>query len=232
MNALARFEGFMQELMDRRVVRLLGGSLQPAEVAQAMSRALDAGTAHGVAPNRFQILLQPEDYANLREADAGLEPKLAEYAVELARERGRNFAAPPTVQLVADATVERGQLAVDATITRSSTGADSPWTRPRAADAPLRFEIPTPDGCTLLLLDHFPFTIGRRRGSDLVLPDARVSRDHAIVEQAGPEYRLRDLGSRNGTLLNGQPIAEADLRDGDQLSVGVFEVTVRIAMAP
>jgi hypothetical protein len=232
MNALARFEGFMQELMDRRVVRLLGGNLQPVELAHSLGRSMEAAVVGLVAPNQFRLLVHPEDCADLRALDGSLEGKLAEYAVELARERHYNFAAPPRVQLVADSEIDRGRVQVEAKVTRVVKEIGTPWSRPRAAAAPLRFEIPTSEGFTLLLLDHFPFSIGRRGGNDLVLPDSRVSRDHALVELAGGGYRLRDLGSRNGTYLNGQHISEAGLGDGDQLAIGGFEVTVRVAPEP
>ena len=212
----------MQELMDRRVVRLLGGNLQPVELARAIGGAMERQARDGAVPNRFRLLVNPEDCADLRALDGSLETKLAAYAVELAREHGWNFAGPPQVQLVADAELERGRLEVEA-------GVEPGRVRRGAA---LSFEIATPDGLTLLPLDHFPFTIGRRQGHDLVLPDARVSRDHAAIDSTGSGYRLRDLGSRNGTLVNGQPLTEADLRDGDRLAIGGFEVTVRIAPAP
>jgi len=212
----------MQELMDRRVVRLLGGSLQPVELAHALAQAMEAAVVDFIAPSSFGLLLNPEDCADLRALDRSLERKLAEYAVELAREHAYNFAGPPQVQLVADAEIQRGRVQV---------ACPSPATH-RAAAAPLRFEIPTAEGFTLLPLDHFPFTIGRRAGHDLVLPDARVSRDHAVLETVAGAYRLRDLASRNGTLVNGELISEADLRDGDQLAIGGFEVTVRIVSPP
>lgn len=221
----------MQELMDRRVVRLLGGSLQPAELAHALARAMDGGVAGGVAPSQFRLLLHPEDYADLRAVDRSLERKLAAYAVELARERGWNFASPPRVHLAADAEVERGRARVqaepvEAVVSAVNHGVRSEvrWKRP----ASVRFEVAAPEGLVELPLDHFPFSIGRRPGSDLVLPDPRVSRDHAVVEAAGGGWRLRDLGSRNGTIVNGQPVSEADLRDGDRIAIGGFEVTARI----
>ncbi|HEX6511699.1 MAG TPA: DUF3662 and FHA domain-containing protein [Chloroflexota bacterium] len=235
MNALARFEGFMQELMDRRVVRLLGGNLQPVELAQAIGRAMADGASGTLAPNRYRLLLQPHDCADLRSLDDALERKLAEYAVELARERGLNFAAPPEVQLVADGEVERGCVRA-LTLPSPAAAGEGRGEGPRrgregqrkASSAPMYFEVPTADGCTELPIDHFPFAIGRRPGNDLVLPDPRASRDHACIEQLDGSFRVRDLASRNGTLLNGQPIDEADLRDGDRLAIGAFEVTVRI----
>ena len=219
----------MQELMDRRVVRLLGGSLQPVEIARAVAQAMEAGFVDSLAPNRFRVLLHPEDCADLRALEGDLERKLSHYAVELARERGWNFAAPPRVHILADASIGRGRIEVEAeAIKTRHSRPKTPDPRPQTQAPELQFEMPTPGGSTFLPLDHLPFTIGRRSGHDLVLPDGRVSRDHAVVEAASGGYRLRDLGSRNGTLLNGEPIAEADLSDGDRLAIGGFEVTVRL----
>src|SRR5713226_353607 len=132
MNALARFEGFMQAVMDRRVVRLLGGTLQPVELAQAMARSMEAERSGTEAPNRFRLLLHPEDYADMRVLDSELERKLGQYAVELARERGLNFPAAPEVSLAADGSVERGAVRVEATTVgpAPAAGTESPWRRP------------------------------------------------------------------------------------------------------
>jgi sigma-B regulation protein RsbU (phosphoserine phosphatase) len=63
--------------------------------------------------------------------------------------------------------------------------------------------------------------IGRGRESDVFLPDYRLSRRHAEIEQRGDAYFLVDLGSTNGTFLNGQRvIGERRLRDGDLISLG------------
>ncbi|MBV8086543.1 MAG: DUF3662 domain-containing protein, partial [Chloroflexi bacterium] len=222
-----RFEGFMQELIDRRVVRMLGGSLQPAELAHAIGRCIEQQQVDGLAPNRFEVLLNPDDYADLRGLNVPLEPKLAAYAVELAREHSVNFAAPPAVELAADATLDRGQVQVRGAVERAST---PPPRRTRGRfRGTLSLEVPRPGGAPARLpIDHVPFMIGRREGNDLVLADRGVSREHAVIEQQEGRYRLRDLGSRNGTLVNGQPIIEADLSDGDRVGVGGFEATVRL----
>ena len=68
-------------------------------------------------------------------------------------------------------------------------------------------------------LTRFPFTIGRQDGLDLTLPSGRVSRQHATIEFRQGRYWVRDLGSTNGTLLNGQRVEEAELADGDQLEL-------------
>ena len=63
-------------------------------------------------------------------------------------------------------------------------------------------------------------TIGRVESNVLVIFDAGVSRQHAVIRNDGMGYRLADLGRRNGTLLNGAPIGEESLSDGDLITLG------------
>jgi len=65
-----------------------------------------------------------------------------------------------------------------------------------------------------------PVTLGRDAGVELVLPVSAVSRRHAEVRRDGARYLVRDLGSRNGTLVNGHPVAEAEIEPLDELRVG------------
>ena len=68
--------------------------------------------------------------------------------------------------------------------------------------------------------------VGRGKGTDLLLPDISVSRHHARVERIGDEgYRLVDLGSQNGTKVNGQRIDTHELQRGDELQIGKFLLT-------
>jgi EAL domain-containing protein (putative c-di-GMP-specific phosphodiesterase class I) len=71
-----------------------------------------------------------------------------------------------------------------------------------------------------------PFRIGRSPGLQLVLPSAHVSKAHAEIYTDGLALRVRDLGSRNGTFLNRDPVADATLHEGDVLHVGDNEFRV------
>jgi hypothetical protein len=62
--------------------------------------------------------------------------------------------------------------------------------------------------------------VGRGADQDVVLSDIAVSRRHITVLQEGPRYRLKDLGSGNGTLVNGQRIDTVLLNDGDHIELG------------
>ena len=69
--------------------------------------------------------------------------------------------------------------------------------------------------------------LGRGPGCDLVLTDDSVSRRHAEIAVRAGECLIRDLGSCNGTLLNGHPVRRARIRRGDVLVLGETEFRVR-----
>jgi|GEM_PF-1102419 class 3 adenylate cyclase len=73
---------------------------------------------------------------------------------------------------------------------------------------------------TLVAVPEGELIIGRMPGCGLVLDDARASRRHAVVARRGAFLEVRDLGSRNGVLLNGHPIQTAPLAEGDRVTVG------------
>ena len=72
-----------------------------------------------------------------------------------------------------------------------------------------------------LLLDHFPFTIGRRTDRDLVLADPRVSREHAQFMREDDGVYLIDQNSRHGTFVNGEKTTRHKLLRNDRLEFGV-----------
>ena len=74
-------------------------------------------------------------------------------------------------------------------------------------------------------LHSFPFSIGRVESADLQIDDARVSREHAVILREGKTYRIRDLHSTNGTMLNGQRVQDAEMTDGDILVIADVEFT-------
>ena len=65
--------------------------------------------------------------------------------------------------------------------------------------------------------------IGRALDNDIVVADASVSRHHAAIEAVNGNYKLRDLGSQNGTFVGGARITEAALGDGDAVKIGDAE---------
>ena len=92
----------------------------------------------------------------------------------------------------------------------------------------------TPEMMTLVVGDtRVPLgkrvsTMGRSRDCDVVVPDPNASRVHAEVRHIGLDYFLVDMGSTNGTEVNGQVVKRHALADGDTIVVGTTEITVEL----
>ena len=74
--------------------------------------------------------------------------------------------------------------------------------------------------------------IGRRQDCDLCVPLMVVSRRHCEISQDANRLHVRDLGSRNGTFLNGQQVDEADINPGDKIKVGAVTFAVQVNGTP
>ena len=74
-------------------------------------------------------------------------------------------------------------------------------------------------------------SIGRDPSNDLVLPDALVSRRHAVIECRANQYVIRDCNSSNGSLVNGDRVTEHPLKDGDLLAIGTARLLFRAVEA-
>lgn len=86
-----------------------------------------------------------------------------------------------------------------------------------------RLHVSDSSGRRLVTLDKPLFLIGRRSSADLQVVSADVSREHAEIACDGERYLLRDRGSRYGTFVNGDPVAEHWLAHGDTIRLGRSE---------
>jgi pSer/pThr/pTyr-binding forkhead associated (FHA) protein len=86
---------------------------------------------------------------------------------------------------------------------------------------------PTPEKTRQVPLKPGEFLIGRGADCDLRLPDSAISRHHCIIRLTDDEAILLDLGSSNGTYLNGQRVrSQAALHSGDDIAVGTCHLLV------
>src|SRR4051812_42789862 len=85
-------------------------------------------------------------------------------------------------------------------------------------------------GTAVELSGDAPFVLGRQRGSDLVVRDSRASRRHAELTPLGDDrWQLRDLGSANGTYVDGRKVTETVIEGGEDVKIGeiLFAITRR-----
>ena len=79
-----------------------------------------------------------------------------------------------------------------------------------------------------IVVTRFPAVLGRAPEAQVPVSDCWASRLHCVLERADGTLRVRDLGSRHGTWVNGALVSEACLQPGDRLTVGIttFEIAV------
>lgn len=85
---------------------------------------------------------------------------------------------------------------------------------------PLRLEVQDSVGARQVLVDHTPFSVGRRESNDLRLNGSEVSREHAVIDAEDGHYVLRDLESRYGTFVNDAQITRHVIASGDRIRLG------------
>jgi hypothetical protein len=71
-------------------------------------------------------------------------------------------------------------------------------------------------------IDKQVLNIGRNTDSDILLDDITVSRKHAVIEKTNDKFILADLGSLNGSYVNGEIVNSAELRNGDKIQIGKY----------
>ncbi len=235
MSALARFEEFVEELLEGSLAQLLRSPVQPAEIAKRLERAMESGQRAGVGtilvPNRYTVFLHPQDLADLAPAKAALEREMARFIVDRARESGFTLLARPRVTIQAEAGLRRGRVRVQAELASPEEAeedtAELDWTPALGAShlgatmpaAALRY-LDRTGRSYRVPLDRPQVLLGRARDSDIILDDPLVSRHHARIVLRYGQFAVEDLGSTHGTFLNGQPVRECVLRPGDRLTLG------------
>ncbi|MFN8034728.1 MAG: DUF3662 and FHA domain-containing protein [Acidimicrobiia bacterium] len=207
--------------IERRLERLVEGTfskafrsgLQPVEIGRRMVRELDArrtlGVRGTVVPNHIEIFLSPSDFDRFEPFGDVLAKELAESARAHAHEEGCTFLGPVTVELVCDDEMHRGGLDIEAGIHEGPGGRTG--------------SLVLPGGQRVALSDH-PVIIGRLAECDVTLDDPRVSRRHAEIRPLEGGYCVVDLGSLNGTTVNGVGIRDHVLADSDVINIGTHTI--------
>ncbi len=238
-GVLQRFEHRLQVMYDGGFARAFKSDLQPTEVASAVQREMDdraAIVAQGrtLVPNDFVAEISQADFDRLAVYADNLSVELATLAREHAREQGYSFVGPVRIRFEGVPELTIGTFRIRSGVIRGTTvpdgepgGPPSPLPRPLegARGAPRRLDAPVAPGPGPATQRTFPLTspliiLGRGTDCDLRLVDQGVSRHHAEIRVEDGDVVLVDLGSTNGTFVNGQPIRRVSLTDGTRVTLG------------
>ena len=239
MGVLQRFEHRLEGMVEGAFARAFKSELQPVEVASAIQREMDdraAIVAQGrtLVPNDFVVEVAEDDYARLDMYADSLGIELATLAREYAKEQGYSFVGPVRMRFEGVRDLTTGTFRILSGVIRGTTVEDGEIRRP-ATDLPQpaggfrgnpRLLVSGPDGgpdggnqrtyeiTTPLVI------LGRGTDCDLRLVDPGVSRHHAEIRVEDDDVVLVDLGSTNGTFVNGQPVRRVALSDGTRVTLG------------
>jgi len=213
---LQQFEQRLERLVEGAFARAFRSGLQPVELGRRLVREMDLRRQVGVravlAPNRFTFWLSAYDHEHMAPIEQTLVTELVDAAREHARSQSYRFAGPIEVEIITDPGVSKGSFRILAEL---------------AEGGPLA-SLVMADGSRIGVGDD-PVTLGRASDCQVVLADPMVSKHHAELRREGTEVVIVDLGSTNGTRVNGAGIRERPLVDGDEIRIGAtvmrFEAT-------
>ena len=212
---LQSLEHRLERMVDGVFSRRSRGSIRPIELGRRLVREMDDNRSvdvkgRRIVPNDFTVMLNPIDHAGFADIQDALVAELAEAAREYAREEGYHFMGPVTVGLAVDNNLRSGRFSITSQLKQAASG-------------PGMGSLVLPSGERVDL--GSTVTIGRLPECTVSINDSNISRQHAEIRISGNSYVVVDLGSTNGTLVNGVKIAgQRPLSDGDIISVGSTHV--------
>lgn len=237
-NPLARLESALEGLVEGGLSARLRGGVEPAEIAKRLERDLGRERKVGaegadLVPNAWTVSLNPADLERLEPFRGPLQAELAAFLATEAQARGFVLRGRPTVSLAPDPSLGPRRISLQATWLESDG--------PTEETAAIRLDhVAAGDTVTLAIAApgeparilegvSLPITLGRDLGCTVPLVDAGISRAHAQIERVQARLGVRDLGSRNGTFVNGEPITRRLLAPGDEIRIGQTRLRIQEA---
>ena len=219
MSVFDRFERAIEEGMNGAFSKVFKSNLKPVDIASALRRAMEDRAAtisegRTVVPNSFSVRLSPSDVDAVKAANPEvLAQELADNITSHAIEQRYTFVGPVTVGFQTDNAQLTGTVRVEAATKRGSA-------------APVTFAHATPEHPVIdiegkqWMLTEPVTVVGRGSDADIVINDPGVSRAHAEIRITPTGVILTDLGSTNGTFVEGHRIDAATLLNGNEITVG------------
>src|SRR5687767_10396260 len=255
-SVLQRFEKRLEGLVEGAFAKVFKGVVHPVEILNAMQREAEAHKAilvggRTLVPNRYVIDLSPYDHSRLAPYAAALAQELAQSQAEFIGEQAWTVYGDVIVEIERGDGLDTGMFRVSAEVYTADQHQPPP---PPQYDAPPAYPPygqppqgmgpqggppqPGPGGARNVRLVSgdgrtYPLAIGQTvigRGdqANMRLPDVGISRRHARLDFDGAQVVLTDLGSTNGTMVNGQRVSAVALNPGDMIQLGTTTLTFRV----
>jgi hypothetical protein len=217
LGLLDNFEKGLERAVNGAFAKTFKSGLQPIEITSALRRELDTKAAvlardRVLVPNTFHVKLAPGDYERMSAIGPGLIDELTSLVQRHATAQHYSFAGGISI------TLERADRQTEGTVTIDSGNAQGTvaWT-PIVDVNGKRYPI-----------THSRTVIGRGSDADITVDDTSISRKHVEILWDGTRAQVNDLGSTNGSLLNGQKVSKALLPPDSVIDIGRTHIVFRV----
>ncbi len=243
-------ERSIENIFDGVFSRAFKSGVKPLQIGRRLLQVVDSernvdAQGRRVVPNSYLVQLSPSDREGFADLEGSLVQELTAALREYIAQEGYHVEGKARVALRTNPDLRKGKFDIDSrNITTEVPEAEAPVaSAPVATDievsvasAPLSlvggsaFDTPPavltlPSGQRIELHEGH-YVLGRHLENDIVLNDTNVSRKHAEFVCAAGEVVVRDLGSTNGTKVNGVTVTgEQLLQHGDVINFGTAQVT-------
>ena len=244
MSVLRSIESKIASLVEGTFSRAFRSEVRPVEIARRLAREMEEHKSFSVnrtyVPNEYRVYLSPRDRDRFASYEEALAAELGGYLLEHARRERFAMLSKPVIRFETDDRLGLGEFGIQTRVVQpeqESAAAPQPEepsgrtmiysTAGRVAE-PLEERARAHQQNALLMIEGKRMvvgpagvTIGRSRQCDVVLNDPNISRQHAEIRPRGGSWVLSDLGSTNGSCINGRRIDQPEvIKPGDEIEVG------------
>jgi hypothetical protein len=240
-TVLRNIESKIEALFEGVFGRAFRTNVQPVELARKLAKEMDDH-------RMVSVYLSPKDREQFESYEESLLSELQEYLAEHARRESYVLLSSPSILMHTDDDLEVGEFGIATRMVQPEPGQGpveepapppgatmvyKPKTGPATQAATpeelgLEPEVVTLDvDGTQHTIDKSNVVIGRSKDCDIRVVDPNVSRRHAEIRQEGSAYWVQDLGSTNGTTVNGRRQQRAKLEHEDRITVGSTDLVFR-----
>jgi hypothetical protein len=214
---LDNFEKGLERAVNGAFAKTFRSGLQPVEITAALKRELDTRASvvsrdRILVPNSFRVDLAPGDYQRMSSIGPTLIDELTQLVQRHAKQQGYQFAGGISIELHADQRLTDGMIEV----VSSNIKGEVTWT-PVLDVGGKRYPI-----------TRSRTVIGRGSDADITVDDTGTSRKHVEILWDGQRAQVKDLGSTNGSQLNGARVTKAPLEPESVIQIGRTRIVFRV----
>jgi hypothetical protein len=217
LGLLDSFERGLERAVNGAFAKTFKSGVQPVEITSALKRELDTNAVivardRILVPNRFTVRLSVADHERMATLGPTLVDELTSLVQRHATSQNYQFAGGVSVRLQEDAALSEGIMQIDS----ENVKGEIAW-------------VPVLDiNGKRHAITRSRTAIGRGSDADITVDDSSISRKHVEILWDGKRGQVNDLGSTNGSELNGRKVAKAPLPTDSVISIGRTRIVFRV----